>query len=81
MQNFIILCDHLRSLQNFCGVMSVISGLSMAAIGRLKHTQKEISPKISKILVRLKEEMDLSGSFRNYREILKDAQPPLIPFL
>ena len=41
--------QHLRQLNNFNGVMSVLAGLSTASVSRLKYTWGEVSPKFIKV--------------------------------
>jgi len=80
-QNHIILCAMLRKMQNFQGVMSILSGLCSSAITRLKVTLEKISQRATKVLKGIEVEMEATGSFKNYREAIKNSNPPVIPFL
>ena len=71
----------MRTLNNFHAVMGVLAGLSMAAVSRLKYTIHELPSRVRKMQEDIELEMSSLGSFRIYRENVKKAVPPVIPFM
>jgi len=61
--------------------MAVLGGLNSSAIVRLKHTLKELNPKYAKTEQAFLEMMRSVQSFKAYREALRSAQGPTVPFL
>ena len=61
--------------------MSVIGGLGLASIHRLKATFSLLSPERKLIVNNLRDIMSTDGSYKNYRAALKAAASPLIPYM
>jgi len=61
--------------------MGVLGGLSVAAVARLKFTEKNLSPKVKKAFEDIQIEMSSSNSFKHYREKLKSSNSSAIPFM
>ncbi|KAJ3444236.1 ras guanine nucleotide exchange factor i-related [Anaeramoeba flamelloides] len=78
---FLRIADHLRKLNNFNGVMSIISGLKCSAIHRLKYSFEEISKKYLDINENLSSELSSQASYSKYRNSLRQVNPPCIPYL
>eukprot|EP00999_Lentomonas_sp_LEN2_P002639 NODE_516_length_1405_cov_4.821596_g482_i0.p1 GENE.NODE_516_length_1405_cov_4.821596_g482_i0~~NODE_516_length_1405_cov_4.821596_g482_i0.p1 ORF type:complete len:442 (-),score=81.48 NODE_516_length_1405_cov_4.821596_g482_i0:79-1311(-) len=68
-------------LNNFNGVMIVLSAFSTTAIHRLSKTFGSLASAKAKELQDLKALMDHGSSFKNYRAALQAVNPPCIPFL
>mgnify|MGYP006285325065 CR=1 FL=1 len=68
-------------MRNFHLMMAFISGLNNAAVARLKFTHERLSASSVKRLEEVQTCMDLSGSFKNYREALTVTTKPTIPYL
>lgn len=73
--------QNLFNLNNFNTALSIISGLNNSSVHRLKHTQDEVLKKDKNILTLLMFNLNSSGSYKEYRMILKSANPPIIPYL
>ncbi|XP_046670965.1 ras-GEF domain-containing family member 1B-like [Homalodisca vitripennis] len=58
------------NLGNFNSLMSILSGLNLSAVSRLKRTWTKVD---RQKFVMLEKQMDASGDFSNYRLILKTA--------
>jgi hypothetical protein len=71
---------HLLKLNNFNGVMELLSALQSSPIDRLKHTWSEIPAKKKKILEECSELMSREKNFNNFRQALRSINPPCIPF-
>ncbi|KAJ6248294.1 ras guanine nucleotide exchange factor i-related [Anaeramoeba flamelloides] len=78
---FCKLAEHLRSLNNYNGVMSIISGFENSAIWRLKYTFEEVPKRNHEIIQELKKELSSDNSYRYYRSLLRKVDPPCIPYL
>lgn len=70
-----------RDLNNFNGVMEVLSVLGNASITRLKKTWELIEPKVFDSYKDLEILMSDKYNYKNYREALKCAKLPAIPFV
>ena len=73
---FIKVMKHLRKLNNFNSVFAILSAIDSAPIRRLDWPKnlmdglKEFAPLI-----------DSSSSFRAYRQVLAETEPPCIPYM
>ncbi|KAJ3052005.1 hypothetical protein HK097_006984 [Rhizophlyctis rosea] len=75
---------HCRELNNFNGITAVNAAMSTAAVNRLHKTWEAFVDKYGKIHEAYEEVADVvtpKGQYANYRKVLKDLQPPAIPFL
>lgn len=78
---FIYVAKHLFDINNFNGAMAVLSGLNNSAVYRLKFTEAELPKKDRQILSLLMDKLSNKHSYKEYRSILKNANPPTIPYL
>jgi len=81
MCRFLEICEYLRDLNNYNGLMEILSGLNASAIFRLKMTWVELSTKQRELLHELNVLMSSSGSYKNLRATLRQKSPPGIPYL
>jgi son of sevenless-like protein len=61
--------------------MAILAGLNSAPIHRLSRTWALISAKTKETLEELRETMNPSRNFGNYRDLLRKTSPPSVPFL
>ncbi|KAJ3362101.1 hypothetical protein GGF32_006555 [Allomyces javanicus] len=78
---FIDIARHCLEMNNFYSTFSLISGLSMRPVERLKKTWKAIPPEAQARYDDLLKICDPSRNMKNYRDRLAAAKPPIVPFL
>ncbi|PRP82499.1 hypothetical protein PROFUN_10069 [Planoprotostelium fungivorum] len=94
MQILMKISRNLSTLRNYHVSMAFISGMSNAAITRLKWTKEKISRGAKQMFDAAEQEvtrksynqtdlqqMSLSGSYRNYRQAINTTDQPCIPYL
>jgi uncharacterized membrane protein YgcG len=81
LSKFLQVMDELRSLKNFHALMAFYSALNQAAILRLKKTWKGVSNRVTVIWNGINKFFDNSQDFKVYREFVKSADPPCIPYI
>jgi CRP-like cAMP-binding protein len=80
---FIKTAKHLFALQNFTGVMAILSSLHSSSITRLQQSWALVSQKQKEVFDQLTNAMSSQRNFKTYREMLANVDPstPCIPFL
>eukprot|EP00007_Cunea_sp_BSH-02190019_P007766 CAMPEP_0174239598 /NCGR_PEP_ID=MMETSP0417-20130205/15360_1 /TAXON_ID=242541 /ORGANISM="Mayorella sp, Strain BSH-02190019" /LENGTH=1141 /DNA_ID=CAMNT_0015318559 /DNA_START=130 /DNA_END=3555 /DNA_ORIENTATION=- len=78
---FIAIAEQLMELNNFNGLIEVISGINSSPVRRLKLTWAELDPPVKKLFDTLEEAMSHKSSYKNYRKLLHSVNPPCIPYL
>ncbi|KAJ6241713.1 ras guanine nucleotide exchange factor i-related [Anaeramoeba flamelloides] len=81
LKTFINIAKHLYQLKNFNSLISILSGINSSAVHRLSYSFAELAPKTTEIVDNLKTLMSGKDNYKKYRELLKNAQLPCIPFL
>jgi len=71
----------LTDLHNFNGLMGILMGLTLSSIQRLKHTWSKLPPKYDLLYKQLAVYQNPSNSFKNYRDAIKQASAPCLPYL
>ncbi|KIW33201.1 uncharacterized protein PV07_00071 [Cladophialophora immunda] len=80
-KHFVLIAEQCRVLNNFSAVTAIISALGTAHIVRLSRTWQAVNPKTNAILESMRNLIASSKNFALYRETLRQATPPCIPFL
>ena len=78
---FIQVMEELRRLQNFHTLMAFYSALNQAPILRLRKTWKNLSSRVALLWNGIARFLDNSQDFKTYREYVKSADPPCIPYV
>ena len=74
--------ENLKKLNNFNGVMEIVSGLNSSACFRLRKTWGAIGKAYEQKFEDLKELVSRDSNFKNFREYLKTKiSPPSIPYM
>ncbi|PRP81071.1 Ras guanine nucleotide exchange factor [Planoprotostelium fungivorum] len=71
----------LMKLNNLNTMTSVIGGMTMNPIFRLKNTFARVAEKHKQIFAEIQNIMNPQGSYKNHREFVKKAKPPYLPYL
>lgn len=73
--------QHLRALNNFSSLMAIVAGLNNSAVLRLKKTLVDVPADSLKLYQEYEALMKSEANYRTYREALRAATPPCIPYL
>merc|ERR1711916_57818 len=79
-KRFILIAEALFDIRNFHTGYSILCGLLYHDVLRMKRTWKIISSSVMETFNRLQKIMDLSGNYRNYRNLLVDTPYPCMPY-
>lgn len=71
----------LLKLHNYNTLMSIIAGLNNSCVFRLKKTRKKLLSSARDTLAAVEKVMSTQQSFKNYRNALREASPPCMPYL
>lgn len=80
-KKFLQIMKVLERLNNFSSLLALIAGLNNASVSRLKFTFGELTKKKIETLRRLESKMSSENSYKNYREALRTALPPVVPYI
>eukprot|EP00160_Parvularia_atlantis_P005131 Unigene1437_Nuclearia_a/m.4524 Unigene1437_Nuclearia_a/g.4524 ORF Unigene1437_Nuclearia_a/g.4524 Unigene1437_Nuclearia_a/m.4524 type:complete len:658 (+) Unigene1437_Nuclearia_a:206-2179(+) len=69
-----------RDYNDFCATFSIVSGLYLPPVKRLKKTWEGVSGKDMQVLQSLDKLMDPMSNMKVYREVLDRSRPPMVPF-
>lgn len=77
---FIRIMYELKLIKNFNGMMAIFGALNMIPIQKLKKTWKDLPKKANDMLKAVGDILPSTGNMKAYREIIRDAAPPALPF-
>jgi len=81
LEKLIRIVEHLETMNSYNMQMAVMSAFGSSAIHRLKHTWSSVKPKYIESAKKYQQLFSSEGSYKNYREAVKNSTPPAIPFL
>ncbi|KAJ6249389.1 ras guanine nucleotide exchange factor i-related [Anaeramoeba flamelloides] len=74
------IADYFRELNNFNGLMSILSGLGSSGIHRLKHSFNEVPSRYLDDYFELETDLSSEKSYSHYRKLIVQTIPPCIPY-
>uniref|UniRef100_A0A8D2N6C2 Ras protein-specific guanine nucleotide-releasing factor 2 n=1 Tax=Zonotrichia albicollis TaxID=44394 RepID=A0A8D2N6C2_ZONAL len=80
-EKWVAVADICRCLHNYNGVLEITSALNRSAIYRLKKTWAKVSKQTKALMDKLQKTVSSEGRFKNLREMLKNCNPPAVPYL
>ncbi|BGP16758.1 hypothetical protein JCM10213_002149 [Rhodosporidiobolus nylandii] len=80
-KHFIAIAERCLQLNNFSTLIHIIAGLNSTPIHRLRRTWETVNQKAMILLGGLNNVMRPDKNYKEYREILRKAAPPCVPFL
>jgi len=78
MEHIIKVAQCCRALNNFNGVQEIMAAFSSSSVSRLLQAKRLVQ---SPGFLELKELLESSNNFGKYRRAVRDANPPLVPYL
>lgn len=72
--------QHFRELNNFNGMMEILSGLEASSVHRLKVTWSRLDRKHQQMLEEQRAITSQASNYKTLRGLLRQAIPPCIPF-
>jgi len=78
---FIELADACNSLHNFQGLFEIMTALTTSEASRREQVVAALSYKTRRMYDSLAKICNVSNNCANYRALMKDVQPPLVPFM
>ncbi|GAA6018725.1 hypothetical protein JCM10207_005556 [Rhodosporidiobolus poonsookiae] len=80
-KHFISVAERCLALNNFSTLIHIIAGLNSTPIHRLRRTWETVNQKAMISLGMLNNVMRPDKNYKEYRDILRRAAPPCVPFL
>jgi len=81
LKKWILVANECIKNNNFFSFFSIVAGLNLTPVSRLKKTWDGLSEKYSKMWNELEKICDPSRNMKAYRDILAKSKPPIVPFL
>lgn len=81
LRHWIAIAEQAQQLQNYATMSTISSALNSSPILRLRKTWEQVHPRAKHQLDQLTRIMDSNKNFSSYREIIRNLNPPCIPFL
>jgi len=81
LKKWILIANECIKRNNFFSFFSIVAGLNLTPVSRLKKTWDGLSDKYTKMWNDLEKICDPSRNMKNYRDILAKSEPPIVPFL
>eukprot|EP01130_Rhizamoeba_saxonica_P010296 TRINITY_DN4212_c0_g1_i2.p1 TRINITY_DN4212_c0_g1~~TRINITY_DN4212_c0_g1_i2.p1 ORF type:complete len:425 (-),score=60.47 TRINITY_DN4212_c0_g1_i2:111-1385(-) len=81
LKNMIKLAQHLKEMDNYMGMISIILGLTDSTITRVTQIWDELEDSIMQDYKDLRVIASQDNNFSVYRNIVKNAGPPFIPYI
>mgnify|MGYP003644294845 CR=1 FL=1 len=73
--------DAFLQIHNFQSLMGIVAGLNIAACRRLKTSWSLLPPSVLQTLTKFERILSPQNSFKEYRSVMRDCVPPVLPYL
>uniref|UniRef100_A0A8D8QKI8 Ras-specific guanine nucleotide-releasing factor 2 n=1 Tax=Cacopsylla melanoneura TaxID=428564 RepID=A0A8D8QKI8_9HEMI len=80
-EKWIAVADILKCLNNFNGVLTIVSAMNNSSVFRLKKTWDKVSKTTKQTYDKLRQVVDAEEKFHNLKSKLQHCDPPCIPYL
>ena len=80
-RHFVRIAEKCHTLANYSSREAILAALNSTPVFRLKRTWEGVPQKIRSAFETLSKFMDRENNFMTYRQTLKTASPPCIPFM
>eukprot|EP01114_Cavostelium_apophysatum_P016077 TRINITY_DN4514_c0_g1_i1.p1 TRINITY_DN4514_c0_g1~~TRINITY_DN4514_c0_g1_i1.p1 ORF type:complete len:1126 (-),score=268.47 TRINITY_DN4514_c0_g1_i1:44-3421(-) len=80
LQKFINIAKECNKLNNFNGMMSIISGLNNSSVQRLKRLWSSLPDTFSKEFGEMEDLMSIQSGFKNYQNEINNRTQPIMPY-
>ncbi|TPX32440.1 hypothetical protein SmJEL517_g04435 [Synchytrium microbalum] len=81
LKRFIRVAHECKERNNFFSVFSIIAGLNLSPVQRLKKTWDSLSSETKQMWTEVEKFADPSRNMKNYRDHLATCSAPIVPFL
>lgn len=81
LKKIINVLGYMKEYNNFMSIFSLLSGLENSSVSRLKKTWKNVPKKQLSDLATFKNQFRIDDNYAGYREILQEANLPIVPFI
>ena len=81
LKKFIDLMEELQALNNFNGMMEVLSGINSGSVRRMKKTFAGLDAEYTKKFEKIEFLLSHKFSYREYRDHLHNINPPCVPYM
>jgi len=78
---FLEICGYMKELNNFNGMMEILSAINSTAIYRLKLTWAALGSKQLELYEELNELLSSNCAYKSLRATIHNIQPPCIPYM
>jgi len=81
LKKFITIAEQMKEIGNFNGLMEIIGGLNSMPVHRLKSSWEQVPKNLTDSFAQLNLLMDNINNYSNYRNAIKNANLPALPYL
>eukprot|EP00029_Vermamoeba_vermiformis_P007603 TRINITY_DN3333_c0_g1_i1.p1 TRINITY_DN3333_c0_g1~~TRINITY_DN3333_c0_g1_i1.p1 ORF type:complete len:437 (-),score=133.71 TRINITY_DN3333_c0_g1_i1:30-1340(-) len=80
-KKFILIAQYCLKYKNYNGLLEIVGGLNNPSVKRLSQTWKTMNKKYTDILGKLSLIVSPEHNWKNYRPLMQNEAPPLVPYI